>query len=857
MDGSQILATVSVAGTLQSAFCDTRPGDEGTIDWVNVFLNGGQAPFASIRTVTTKSRQDSFLRPFPLAAAFRETLQNVPVCLGTNLLKLTATDPTGVSGYAQYSAVVSGTPPKESLGHILQVELIGGPLKPGAANTIQATLLIKDAPFQQIQATTAALVETGPGTGIFQSQDGAFEVGLEAIPDRPASPFSAWVNFTPAAIANEQFLLRPVLDSNIPAREERALFSLTYLGDNTYLAEDDDFSNWSGWGMSASGTQAVGSTGAGVFNSYLIRLIGPERTLKQIDYARTAAGKRPVKRAFDGNYYLHSELPGGGWTPSIFQFNPGSDLKDFVLDGFDFYKGFVKGFYGGFVSMGEGLITLLTFAIKESLRLNPVGFVFVMRDGRDRYKPEREKLLEIGGFLRRVGKLYLDFLALEAERGEILIRWLTGQTDAQAISEPYVLLFELCAELIEAVLEQFLDAPPEKQGFVCGRITFEAVTVLIAELKVGQIAKLEFLTKLSEVQYFRAGEGARAFAKLADLLLGLRETRMCFVAGTEVHTETGLKKIEDIRPGDLILSRGEANGANALRKVLRTFVTHPTSLLRIHYEVQPGRATCEAVGCTEQHPFYVSEKKTFIAAADLAVGDVLHTANGSRARVLALLKEGAPRGGAFTTFNLEVEEFRTYFVSPQAIWVHNAGTAPCEQLFSLYYRSRRQLNKTVEQAWQSIEQDMFFAPKGAAVSTETMAAALEDIVAKEVFGRPASTVWTKGEFFRSPFGAGQNMWRHYKKHVIEEKQFSDVTNAVGYVKKARNFVDSFRPGGQFITWERPIRGGQCFLNTSTKEFAIQITTGPETGALKSYFKVTKPLRQYMMDNECPAHLLVP
>src|SRR5262249_15499301 len=145
-DGSQILATVKIAGGLRSAFCDTQPGPQrggssaptvsraearstlmfpagpeagfpgaqasnGIITAVNVFLNGGETPLTTIPTAPSKSSQDSFLRPFPFSATFTKTLEDLVLTSGNNVFKITAADPTGVTGCSAYSVFIEGTPP--------------------------------------------------------------------------------------------------------------------------------------------------------------------------------------------------------------------------------------------------------------------------------------------------------------------------------------------------------------------------------------------------------------------------------------------------------------------------------------------------------------------------------------------------------------------------------------------------------------------------------------------------------------------------------------------------------------------------------------------------------------------------
>lgn len=50
----------------------------------------------------------------------------------------------------------------------------------------------------------------------------------------------------------------------------------------------------------------------------------------------------------------------------------------------------------------------------------------------------------------------------------------------------------------------------------------------------------------------------------------------CFVAGTLVHTQEGLRPIEQIKVGDLVLSKhNSGTGKRAYKRVLKTFAHAP------------------------------------------------------------------------------------------------------------------------------------------------------------------------------------------------------------------------------------------------------------------------------------------
>lgn len=70
----------------------------------------------------------------------------------------------------------------------------------------------------------------------------------------------------------------------------------------------------------------------------------------------------------------------------------------------------------------------------------------------------------------------------------------------------------------------------------------------------------------------------------------------CFVAGTLVMTDGGLKKIEDIRAGDMVLTHN-----NRYRKVLKV------GMRPVHDVIRVKGLGIDEIVCTENHPFLVRE----------------------------------------------------------------------------------------------------------------------------------------------------------------------------------------------------------------------------------------------------------
>jgi len=131
----------------------------------------------------------------------------------------------------------------------------------------------------------------------------------------------------------------------------------------------------------------------------------------------------------------------------------------------------------------------------------------------------------------------------------------------------------------------------------------------------------------------------------------------CLVAGTPIWTASGMRPVEKIKVGDLVLSQDAETGELALKPVLRTTIRPRGQTVKF----AAGQESFETSG---GHVFWVSGDG-WRKASELRSGMVLHTCGGP-ARVTSI-----EQGRVTETYNLVVADFSTYFVGQQKILSHD------------------------------------------------------------------------------------------------------------------------------------------------------------------------------------------
>jgi len=171
----------------------------------------------------------------------------------------------------------------------------------------------------------------------------------------------------------------------------------------------------------------------------------------------------------------------------------------------------------------------------------------------------------------------------------------------------------------------------------------------------------------NETEYQRSkADRVRRSSSVSTVSVSLPETAPsseayeCFVAGTPVVTKRGLRPIETVLPGDLVLNRDLATAALRWKPVLKATARPPTATIAITLDGVGG----ETFRCSTGHLFWVSGTG-WKKASELRANDVVHGAE-APARIARV--EPQPIA---TTYNLEVADSPNYFVGRAMILTHD------------------------------------------------------------------------------------------------------------------------------------------------------------------------------------------
>ena len=229
-------------------------------------------------------------------------------------------------------------------------------------------------------------------------------------------------------------------------------------------------------------------------------------------------------------------------------------------------------------------------------------------------------------------------------------------------------------------------------GIVCMLVGAATIAMGVNEVINGAtgVNYLRELTGMSQEDYDRiylaTNIACTVCTIVGELAMPFRNT-CCFIAGTLVLTTAGLKKIEEIREGDLVLAYDEETGEQAYKPVVQLFRNTTEEWCTVSVKPEIGQEF--EIVSTPGHKYYVPENEAernfgevlehagyaglsekWVSAQNLKFGDKVLLSDGTYGIIQTVKVEtlSAPE----TTYNFEVEDFHTYFVGEQSVCVHNA-----------------------------------------------------------------------------------------------------------------------------------------------------------------------------------------
>jgi hypothetical protein len=192
----------------------------------------------------------------------------------------------------------------------------------------------------------------------------------------------------------------------------------------------------------------------------------------------------------------------------------------------------------------------------------------------------------------------------------------------------------------------------------------------------------------------REGGGDGVFSQI-ETALGFNENEslieeagFCFIAGTKIQTRSGFKNIEEIRIEDEVNSYCQDSSRFSFNKVIRLYKNKTDIILKITLE------NLEVIETTLGHPFFVLGKG-YLKANELTLNDKLMNEKGEKVSIqnLEMLKVDS-----LPTYNFEVENYHSYFVSKSKILVHNtSGPIELERKSKLFQYRETGIFQSIQQ----------------------------------------------------------------------------------------------------------------------------------------------------------------
>lgn len=236
---------------------------------------------------------------------------------------------------------------------------------------------------------------------------------------------------------------------------------------------------------------------------------------------------------------------------------------------------------------------------------------------------------------------------------------------------------------IDAEVEQVSVPESQKQAFVDAKPTVTTQPVTVPSIVAGEVSNTTvYVPSISysgssdvetsegektatALRVTKAQKGSGGGGVKVNHSGGGGSSGGCFIAGTLISTINGFKSIENIQPGEIVLSYNEQNKQNEYSEVLQTM---------IHYlwtDVYTININNEKIRATGIHRFYIKRAgmAQWIPASELQEKDLMYLASGEWKQIDKIKHKKIFR----KVYNFEVNGNHNYYVTESRILAHNKG----------------------------------------------------------------------------------------------------------------------------------------------------------------------------------------
>jgi intein/homing endonuclease len=137
----------------------------------------------------------------------------------------------------------------------------------------------------------------------------------------------------------------------------------------------------------------------------------------------------------------------------------------------------------------------------------------------------------------------------------------------------------------------------------------------------------------------------------------------CLIKGTFVHTDMGLKKIEEVQIGDKVLAWNENTSINEYKRVVNKFEATRKDMYSIYFY-----QNASPIIVSHNHKLYI-KGKGWTEVSKIVEGDNLISKESVEVPIVKIIKLDYIE--EVNVYDLQVEDYQNYYIMKEGILIHN------------------------------------------------------------------------------------------------------------------------------------------------------------------------------------------